>query len=299
MKKVIIIGCNGFIGSKLSSFLKEKNIKIVGVDLTKSNNSQIDEFYSINDFLSDDCNMEKFNDTDVVYHLAWNGVSTADKDNYKKQFFNIEFTYEILKKCNQIKPKRIVIPGSTSEFGGYNTPITGNEKDNPTDLYAATKVAIRKISYQYCKKNELNLNWLLITSIYGEGRNDSNLITYTIKSLLNNDVVKCTKLEQKRNYLYIDDLLSAMYLIGEKGESNTIYPIGSNENKTLRSYVEDIARELNKCELLEIGAIPYKNKFIDNSIIDISKLSNIGYKPRYNFADKISDVIEYFKGLKE
>lgn len=292
MQTVIITGCNGFIGKKLTKYLLDKNITVIGMDITENINNSDNFIFQKLDFKIDLSAILSNYKIDVLYHLAWCGVSTVDKNNPDKQFINIGLTYKILELANSIKVKKIVIPGSMSEFSRCVEPVTGNEVDSPSDLYAATKVAIRKISYQYCQKNNIDLNWLLITSVYGIGRNDSNLITSVIENLRNNKEVKTTKLEQKWDYIYIDDLLLAFFLIGERGERNLIYPVGSGEVKTLSEYVNIIASIMNKRDLIKVGEIPYKNDYIDNSILDISRLKRIGFINENHFETTIINIIK-------
>lgn len=292
MEKVVIIGCNGFIGQYLTKFLLEKGVFVYGFDLKVNNKIQNNRFLFFNfDSLSNiDANL--FNNIDVLYHLSWSGVSTVDKNDYKKQFINFELTYKVLLFAKRISVKKIIIPGSTSEFSKYKFPITGYEQDAPADLYAATKVAIRKIAFQFCESNNLDLNWLLITSIYGKGRNDANLLTYVISNLKENKIVDTTKLEQKWDYLHIDDLMNAFYLIGIKGKQNIIYPVGSGVSKELKDFVLEIGRIMNKTNLIHIGTIPYKNSYIDNSIVDITELKELGYSNTKNFSEEINKIIK-------
>ena len=95
----------------------------------------------------------------------------------------------------------------------------------------------------------------------------------------------------KWDYLHLEDLLQAFYLIGSKGKRNLVYPVGSGDVRSLSEYVLSIGRVLNKTELIGIGEIPYKNNFIDNSVPDISELLNIGYKSNCKFDEKILDII--------
>lgn len=293
MKTVIITGCNGFIGKKLTKYLLDKNITVIGMDITESNNNCDRFIFQKFDFNLDLVSILSKHDVDVLYHLAWCGVSTIDKNNPDKQFVNINLTYKVLELANSLGVKKIVIPGSMSEFSRCTEPVTGEEPDSPSDLYAATKVAIRKIAYQYCEKNNLDLNWMLITSVYGMERNDANLITYVINNLKDNKEVKTTKLEQKWDYIHIDDLMLAFYLIGDKGETNTIYPVGSGEVMMLKEYVMIIARLIGKENLLGIGELQYKNKYIDNSIPDLHALSAIGYVSKGSFKDNITSIIRH------
>ncbi|MCR4660958.1 MAG: NAD(P)-dependent oxidoreductase [Clostridia bacterium] len=297
MKNVIITGCNGFIGQKLTEYLLAKDITVIGMDIVKSKNNYNNFIFFELDFKQDFVrSLEKYK-IDVVYHLAWCGVSTIDKNNPDKQFVNISLTYKVLELANFLKIKKIVIPGSMSEFSRYNSPVTGYEADSPADLYAATKVAIRKISYQYCLSNDLDLNWMLITSVYGPGRSDSNLIVSCINKILNNEVVETTKLEQKWDYIYIDDLINAFYLIGLKGKKNKIYPVGSNSVFALHDYVKIIFELMDYRNYDGIGKLPYKNNYIDNSIPNVNILiEDTGFKPKCSFKFGINKVIEELRG---
>ena len=297
MRTVLVTGCFGYIGKKLVSLLLNNKIKVIGSDIKYENLFCSDNFifakFDSNDEYIEE--LKKYN-IDTVYHLAWVGVSSIDKNDYTKQFLNITITYFVLELSRKLKIKKIIIPGSISEFSKCNCPVTGNENDSPSDLYAATKVAIRKISYQFCEKNNIDLNWLLITSVYGNGRNDANLLTYTINNFIDNKKVLTTSLKQKWDYIYIDDLINAMFLIGEKGKQFLIYPIGSGIVHELSYYINFIADFMQKQSLLHIGAVPYKNNFIDNSIVDITELKKLGYSISNSFEENIKKVIiEYEK----
>lgn len=296
MKTVIITGCNGFIGKMLSEMLLKKNIQIIGLDISEKSLINCDKFiYFKLDFCSELFkNLSKYQ-IDVLYHLAWCGVSTIDKNDPEKQFVNIELTYNVLTMAHRLKVKKVIIPGSMSEFSKSNIPVTGYELDSPSDLYSAVKVAIRKISYQFCESHSISLNWLLITSVYGLERKDSNLITNLIDNLLDNKEIKTTKLEQKWDYIFIDDLITALWLIGEKGKENRIYPVGSGVIHPLSYYVSFIGEKIKKIDLIKIGALNYKNNFLDNSIPDITALEQIGFSCQHQFEEEIPKIIDNTK----
>lgn len=289
MKKAIITGSNGYIGKKLTGFLLNQGIEVVGLDLFECESFKKCPNYSFMPFTAIE-NID-IDSVDVLYHLAWSGVSTDDKNDPNKQFMNIGLTYKVLEFAKKNNIKKVIIPGSMSEFSKYKEPVTGHEEDTPSDLYAATKVAIRKIAYQYVNKNDLDLNWLLITSVYSEERNDANLITSCIKSLKRHEAFKCTKLEQKWDYIHINDLIKALYLIGEKGEKSEIYPIGSGEVHELSYYIELIADKIGAKDLLKIGSLPYKGRYIDNSIPDVTKIKALGFHSTETFESYIDSEV--------
>lgn len=151
-------------------------------------------------------------------------------------------------------------------------------------MYSASKVATKYICQTFAKQQGLELIWTAITSIYGPGRNDNNLITYAIKSLLKGEKPSFTKLEQKWDYLYIDDLIDALIATGEKGIGGKTYPIGSGEHRQMSEYVKIIRDHIDESLPLGIGDLPYKNKTIDNQILDISSLQqDTGFQPKVTF----------------
>jgi nucleoside-diphosphate-sugar epimerase len=116
---------------------------------------------------------------------------------------------------------------------------------------------------------------------------------------LNREKPLTTGLEQKWDYLYVDDLIRAFVLIGDKGIGGKIYPIGSGEQKQMCEYVEIIRNLIDPSLLLGIGEIPYKNPSkIDNQILDITELKlDTGFKAEYDFSRGIIETIKYFKTL--
>ena len=149
---------------------------------------------------------------------------------------------------------------------------------------------------QESRQTGISLIWTLITSIYGPGRDDNNLLSYAIKTLLKGEKPSFTRLEQQWDYLYIDDLMGALFALGNKGVGGKVYPIGSGEHRQMREYVEIIRRLINPNAELGIGDLPYKTAQIDNQIMDISELiRDTSFSRRYSFEQGIQKTIDFFK----
>lgn len=193
--------------------------------------------------------------------------------------------------------KRIIVPGSASEVSCGQGIITGNEIPAPSDIYSACKVATRYVCQTYARQHNLEFIWTLITSIYGPGRHDNNLITYSIQKLLKEEKPSYTKLEQQWDYLYIEDLVDALVALGEKGKSGKIYPIGSGNHQQISQYVYLLRDKINPSLPLGIGDYPYKNPDkIDNQVLDISSIKDdTGFEPKFDFETGIEETINYFR----
>lgn len=305
MKKVVVVGANGFLGSRLSIALADNGYSVVALVDRRFPYDSIKnkQGITIQEFILED--IDELNDAlifknvDTLYHFAWAGVNAHARNNAEVQVQNVMYGLKVVEFAEHHKIKRVVIPGSAAEEGCGDGIITGHEMPAPSDMYSTAKVATRYICQTYAHQNNIDLIWALVTSIYGPERNDKNLISYVIQTLLKGEKPSTTGLEQKWDYLYIDDMIRAFILLGEKGVGGRIYPVGSGEHKQMREYVEIIRNMINPSLPLGIGDIPYKNpNKIDNQVLDISNMKeDTGFSPQYTFEEGIKKTIEYYTSI--
>lgn len=306
MQKVVITGANGFIGSHLVKRLNRAGVDVVALVDPRFDYASIEglpnvsiiafSLQDIESLFSD----ERLKDADIIYHLAWAGVHASYRNSEDEQLQNIKYSLDVLKLAYHFQISKVLIPGSAAEVSCGDGMITGKECPFPSDIYSATKVATRFLCQTYAFQHGQTLIWPLITSIYGPGRDDNNLISYTIKSLLKREKPSFTKLEQQWDYLYIDDLIEALVALGHKGKSS-VYPIGSGEHRKMSEYVKIIHQLINPHLPLGIGELPYKNpNKVDNQVMDISALKrDTGFSAEVPFEEGITKTIIFFKSIIE
>lgn len=299
MKKAIVTGANGFIGSNLIKRLLQEKIAIYAFILE----SETPKDFLVNNPLVKiiKCDLENINfqeiklpqDIDVFYHLAWIGVRPEDRKKFDVQIRNIRMTLNCLKLAAERKVKRFVMPGSTNEYLYSGALINAKTLPTPQNDYGSVKVALRYLAQQYAKDNGIEFIYAVITGIYSEQRNDNNVISYTIKTLLNGCVPHLSKCEQLWDYVYIDDAIEALYLIGEKGRSDALYAVGHGDNWPLINYINIIHEKINPSLPLGIGDVPYSSESLPMSCVDMEDLErDTGFEPKVSFEDGISRVIK-------
>lgn len=299
MRHALISGGSGFIGRKLITRLRDDGVCVT----TLIHDEALRTCFEGMDIEVVYCPLDKVNTEaltpgayDVFYHFAWDGVSTSDKNEYEKQFKNVEMSLNACRIAAVLQCNKMVFPGSVSQYAYANTPVDGSGRPSPADAYAVAKVSAQFACSLFCRQNNIDFIWLLIPSIYGPGRHDDNVITYTIHSLLKGIRPSYTKLEQVWDYLYIDDLIEALVLAGEHGVRDRVYAIGSGDKRTLAEFVYIIRNIINPAAELGIGEVPYKSKRVDNSIVDITQFSkDTGFRPSMPFEEGILKTIDYYR----
>ncbi len=306
MNKVLVLGANGYLGSRLALDLAGRGYEVVAfVDKrfpyqTLQNVKRIETVEFVLEHIEDLNGHSSLDGVDTLYHFAWDGVNAQVRNEEEIQVQNVMFGIKVMEFAVKHGIQRVIVPGSAAEVSCGNGVITGKEPSAPSDMYSASKVATRYVCQTYARLHGLDLIWTLITSIYGPGRNDNNLISYAIQSLLKGEKPSFTGLEQQWDYLYVEDLLEAMILLGEKGVGGKVYPIGSGEHQQLNHYVETIRNLINSELPIGIGDLPYKNPDkIDNQIMDISAIrTDTGFNPKWDFERGIAVVIDDYKNKK-
>lgn len=305
MKKVVVTGANGFVGSHLVKELINKGIEVLAI--IRNEKSNIDNIAFLPKVRIIYCDLIDFQtldekipdrDVDVFYHLAWAGVSTDAKNDFTLQYENIRFCVNALTAANRLNCKLFIGTGTVAEYVYCDKPMNESFAPSPTDIYGAAKVSSKMFCKVIAKRIGQSMIWTILPSVYGEGREDKNILTYAIKTFLRNEKPSFTKLEQMWDFLYIDDLVKALYLIGIKGKKGETYGIGSGVFRTMRYYVESIRDIINMDLPIGIGDIPYFDDRIPSSCVDITKLSaDTGFSPSYTFEQGIRRTIQWYKTI--
>lgn len=301
MHTALITGDNGFIGRNLIARLLKEKVRIYAIVLPEesvSDGLQNENVTIVRGNLESkelDVSLlpEKI---DAMYHFAWIGVNPESRKSFEVQKRNISLLLNTLNLAKNLKVAKFILPGSTNEYLYSGGLINSKSIPTPRDDYGSMKVATRYIAKQFCADNGIDFVYAVISGIYSEQRKDSNVITYTIGKLLKGEKPSLSKLEQKWDYVHVDDAVEALYLIGERGINGAFYAIGHGDNWELANYVRIIHEKIDSSLPLGIGEIPYSFNEMPSSCIDLSDLKkDTGFVPKIDFETGIEKVISQMR----
>lgn len=222
MKNAVITGGTGYIAKNLAIYLASKNIKVYVISRNAELSFQDENILVINFDLMND-KIEWIKDISepihALFHLAWIGCESRERDDMSLQAENIKLAMNVVRLAKYVHCNKVIFPGSPLEYQDGNDMICETSIPAPHNSYGAVKIASHYIMETLCKQNKINFVYVMVSSIYGPGRNQG-VISYAITSLLKGESPKFTSLEQYWDYVYIDDVVNGLYLIGFRGGTN-------------------------------------------------------------------------------
>jgi len=271
MKKVIITGADGFIGTHFSRKLMDEGVESFTADIGLSE-------------------IGLPHDADAFYHFAWQGVAAGSRNDFELQYWNVDYSLRAVRLASSLGAKKFVLPGSTSEYQHHMAPINRYAVPSPTSAYSSAKLAVRFLCGALSDQLNLDFIYTVITGIYASDRRDGNVIQYTINELLHGRKPSLSTLDQKWDYVHINDVCEALYLIGEKGRAGGFYSIGHGDNIPIRDYIFTISSIIDP--KLPLGIGERQSSIPTFSCVDLTELKkDTGFEPKISFEIGIREVI--------
>lgn len=317
MKTYLITGGAGFIGSSLADFLLNKGNKVVVVDnfcdfynpeIKRENvkNNLSNENYKL--YEVDICNSEDLekafseNKIDVIIHLAaMAGVRPSIENPVLYQKVNCMGTQNILELMKKYDVKNLVMASSSSVYGN-NKKVPFEETDivdYAISPYAATKKANEVMTHVYHKLHNFNVIMLRFFTVYGPRQRPDLAINKFTRMMINDEeVTMFGDGTTSRDYTYIDDIVSGIYLSTNYVLNNEkvyeIINLGNSNPVSLKEMINTIGECLNKTP--KIKQMPMQQGDVDITYANINKAKELlGYEPKTTFKEGIKKFIEWYE----
>lgn len=296
---VIITGAAGFVGSHLSTYLSDCGYhvyalalpgeRIPAAMLERSDISVVRADLATCDFAE----LGLPRDAVALFHFAWAGVDPESRGSVLVQQRNIDLTIRAVELARELGAARFVFPGSTMEYSYAGQLINRQTPPTPQDAYGVAKISARYFAELLCRQYGIDFLYTVISGIYAPDRLGSNVITYTIETLLAGKKPSLTKLEQLWDYVHIDDVTFAFRLVMEHGKNGGFYAIGHGDNWPLCTYIYQIRDLIDPALPLGVGDIPYKDEVMPMSCVDLTEIRrDTGYEPTIPFEEGVAAMIE-------
>ncbi len=282
MKKILIFGGAGFIGSNLTKSLVDADKEIIVFDRKKAHWENLIPFIDKIEIVKGDFDnfeiLEKIfseNQIEIVVHLVSSAVPSTQIDAIIENN-ELIFTMRLIDMMIKNKVNKIIYFSS----GGVVYGINGEEKnkeDSPTKpitIYGWMKVTLENYIQMCARTNKLDYIILRVSNVYGKNQNTLGklgLVAVTVGKILNHKPMEVWgNGKVVRDYIHIDDVSKAILMLIKNNKWGNIYNVGSGKGNT----VNNVLRMIKSISGIDFP-ITYKEARgvdIPINILDISKL---------------------------
>lgn len=311
MKKAIITGATGFIGSAFVEYLTKQNIetlalgrkefdeisatrrkKLKGTQYLKLNMSEI---YLLEKALSemgweveDDC---------VFFNLAWGGECDLSDLNVAAQMQNVDWSVAALGVAKEIGCSRFIQVGTMEEAFTQKYLELDYHQDSQYNrhvIYSVAKIAAK--TALEIKSSQLGLDFIYVLHSHVMGPDDdkNSFLQVTLQKLIRGDALIFSSGEQYFDVISVNDCAIGYYLICQKGVQGGQYWVGSGDPRRLREYVERMYALFPSGLEMQFGKMPYNDIVLEKEVFSISNLSaDTGYKPTMTYEESVKALHAY------
>ncbi len=283
-KNLLMTGATGFLGSNIIKRLVKENYNVIVLKRSFSDTWRINDivenikFYNIDHAKLEDIFYK--NRIDVIVHCA---------TDYGRR--DIEPLSLI--QANLTLPLHILELGKKNKVNCFIN--TDTILDKRVSYYSLSKNQFREWLEMYAK--EMVCINVALEHFYGPYDDTTKFVSYIIDSILNNvKKIDLTEGNQERDFIYIDDVVSAFMAIiknTDKLKKGFLkYEIGTGQPITIRKFVELVKNIAgNHRTTLNFGIIPYRENEIMKSKADIDEICKLNWEPQFTLEEGLSQTI--------
>ncbi len=309
MKKILVTGGAGFIGSHLVEALVESRAHVTVVDnLQRGTRSNLKAVLHDITFVESDL-LDAFNrrivqieSFDTIFHLAGNSyvppsVTSPDFD----YFHNLQTSFALLEHLRNANAlPRLVFVSSAAVYGNpLHVPISEMDLTVPISPYGVSKLAVERYIEVYSLLYKIPAVSLRLFSVFGPRQPKQVIYDFMCKLRENHKILRVLgDGTQQRDFNYVTNVVDAMLLLATEAPFiGEVYNVASGKTHSIANLVQEL------CEVLELEPhVEYSGSVRPGDAeiwkVDISKITSLGYSPKMMLREGLKRTADWFEGVQ-
>ena len=310
--KILITGCAGLIGWKVSEKLLQKGYEIVGIDnLNDYYDPRLKEYRlkqlrRYENFKFHKVDIENFEALRIIFdenkfdavinEAARAGVRYSIENPFVYFSTNVQGTLNLLELMKEYGVKNFILASTSSLYAGQPMPFKETlPVNNPISPYAASKKSAEVLSYTYHHLYGINVTILRYFTVYGPaGRPDMAVFNFIYKTLKGIPIELYGDGTQKRDFTYVDDVAEATVRALELKKGYEIINVGNNKPRAIKELIELIEKYTGK--EVKINYKEFHKADLKETWADIQKAKKLlKWEPKTSLEEGVKKTVEWFK----
>lgn len=297
MKKILVTGAAGFIGSHLGNALTKLGYDVLGVDDYSNASLNTLDF----ECLETDCQYGNVSAFDAVFHLAAS-INVDESISHPTEYFinNALGTQSLIDDLRHTSAKTKFIYASSAEvYGSARQPLMSEDHPlDPLSPYAASKLAAEQFCKVYSQLYDLDITVIRNFNTFGEYQRDGLYggVIAKFAGLANEGkpLPVYGSGEQSRDYMHVSQAVSG-YILALENKLPGIINFGSGS--TVK--IIDIANFIAKFFGVAVEHVKPRPNEIMRLEADITRAKRYGYVVQTNFWEHLEKYLQFIKDAKE
>ena len=299
--KLLVVGGTGFLGFHIAKEGINKGLEVYSFSKNPpSKNRYLDEVKYINiDLLEEERLLNYLENLEINYvvnsigyvdhKLMKNGGDDVFKNHFlasKNLIFNLNRKYL---KC-------FLHLGSSDEYGDNSSPQLEEAREAPISPYSFAKVATCHMLQMLHRTENFPAIILRLFLVYGPNQNKERFLPFIINESIKNKDYLITPGEQIRDFCYVDDIVSAIFIaLNKENIFGEILNIASGNPVQIKKIVNLVVGILNKGRPI-FGGINYRDNESMNLYASVKKAKDLlNWEPKISLEEGLTKTIDYFK----
>ncbi len=301
MRKVLVTGGAGFIGSAIIAHLQQQQDEIFVIDnLSFGNRNFInisdDHFYNV-DLLNRKQLFETIKkiNSDVILHLAAiHFIPYCNQHPFEAANVNIQGTMNVLDAARQTDVKQVLFASTAAVYPISDLALQENHESGPMDIYGLTKLTCERLCNEFYL--ETNINTIIARFFNAFGPNETNPHLFPeIQKQVNDGLrkIKLGNLTPKRDFIHTYDMATAIItMLNNLNTGFHTLNLGSGTEYSVTEIVEAFERQLGEKIAIEVDPTRVRKVERMHLLADVTKLKALGWEPKISIDEGVKTLLQ-------